>query len=64
MTRTSDAARLLGKKRWEGVSDEERTEHQRAAAKAYWAKLTEEERSAESKRRAAKRKPKVKPDEP
>jgi hypothetical protein len=45
-----------GRKRWAGIGDEERRELMASAAKAYWDSLTPEQRSAEMKRRAAKRK--------
>lgn len=51
-------ARALARKRWEGISAEERREHQAAAARSGWANMSPEERSAEIKRRAKKRRPK------
>jgi hypothetical protein len=43
------------RKRWANASDEEKKQAASHAVQAYWAKLTPEERSAEMKRRAAKR---------
>lgn len=48
---TSEAAAAMARKRWEGVSPEDRKKHQKAAADALWAGTTEEERKAEMKRR-------------
>jgi hypothetical protein len=44
------------RKRWANASDEEKKQAASHAVQAYWARLTPEERSAEMKRRAAKRK--------
>jgi hypothetical protein len=44
------------KKRWEGKTADQKKAAVSNAGKAYWSKLTPEERSAENKRRAAKRK--------
>jgi hypothetical protein len=52
----SEGARALGRRRWEGVSDEERVRVGAKGGRAAWANLTAAERSAEMKRRAAKRK--------
>lgn len=52
VTTTQDA----GKARWKGVSAKERKELMRQASRAYWDSLSPEERSAEMKRRAKKRK--------
>jgi hypothetical protein len=49
--RADALARALGRRRWEGVSEKERTKHQAAAASSYWKAMTPEERSAEMKRR-------------
>jgi hypothetical protein len=53
-------AAALAKKRWEGVSDEERRELMSEAGKASWENATEEERKARGAKlaaaRAAKRK--------
>ena len=48
------------KKRWANATDAEKKEAASHAVQAFWAKLTPEERSAEMKRRAAKRKKKAK----
>ncbi len=42
--------------RWKGKTKADKSAAGKNAANAYWAKLTPEERSAEMKRRAAKRK--------
>lgn len=42
--------------RWRGKSKEEKKAAASAASRAFWAKLSPEERSAEMKRRAKKRK--------
>jgi hypothetical protein len=42
--------------RWKGKTKAEKSASAKSAANAYWAKLSPEERSAEMKRRAAKRK--------
>jgi hypothetical protein len=47
--------REQGKKRWKGVAPVERQKLGSAAGHSYWDKLSPEERSAEMKRRAAKR---------
>jgi hypothetical protein len=47
-----------GRRRWRGMTKKERSEHARKAVAAFWAKLTPEERSAEMRRRAEKRKKK------
>lgn len=50
-----------GRKRWQGVGVKQRKELMKAASRKYWDALTPEQRSAEMKRRAAKRKrPKAK----
>ena len=48
--------KLGGKKRATALTPEKLAEAASKAGKAYWAKMTPEERSAEMKRRAAKRK--------
>jgi hypothetical protein len=45
-----------GRKRWKGTTKKERTEQAQGAARIFWDSLTPEERSAEMKQRAAKRK--------
>jgi len=47
----------MGRRRWEGVAEEERRQVMGAGGRSAWAKLTPEERSAEMRRRAAKRRP-------
>ena len=42
--------------RWKGKTKAEKSASAKSAANAYWAKLNPEQRSAEMKRRAAKRK--------
>jgi hypothetical protein len=49
--------RRAARKRWAKASDEQKKAAVAHASHAYWDKLTPEERSAEMKRRAAKRKP-------
>ena len=49
-----------GRKRWKGVPKEERSRLAGERAKARWAALTPEQRSAEMRRRAKKRKRKKK----
>jgi hypothetical protein len=44
--------RAGGRKRWKGVSKQDRKKILSAAGKATWASLTSEERSVEMKRRA------------
>jgi len=51
-------ARALGRRRWAGVSAEERSKVAGAGGRSAWASMTAKERSAEMKRRAAKRKKK------
>ncbi len=48
------AAAVMARRRWAGVSADERQEHQAAAARSQWAGMTPEERSAEMKRRRRK----------
>lgn len=54
--------RALGRKgaktRWAGKSEDERKATAQVASRAYWDSMTPEQRSAEMKRRAAKRKKK------
>jgi hypothetical protein len=45
-------------KRWEGKTEEEKKQTASNASRAYWDKMTPEERSAEIKRRWAKRRKK------
>ena len=45
-----------GRRRWKGTTKKERKELASKAVGSFWAKLSPEERSAEMKRRAAKRK--------
>ena len=45
-----------GRKRWEGVGEEERKRLTAQASHAFWDHLSAEERSAEMRRRAMKRK--------
>jgi hypothetical protein len=45
-----------GRKRWRNVSVEERKELMSEASRAFWDALSPEQRSAEMKRRAKKRK--------
>jgi predicted Fe-S protein YdhL (DUF1289 family) len=47
--------REMGRKRWEGVSDEERTALMSAAARSRWDSMTEAERKAEGARLAEAR---------
>ena len=47
-----------GKKRWKGVRKKEHREISAKGGQSAWAGMTPEERSAEMKRRAAKRKKK------
>lgn len=47
--------RHFGRKRWNGVSTQERKKITSAAGKTSWANVTPEERSREMKRRAAVR---------
>jgi hypothetical protein len=49
--RVDGLARELARRRWAGVSDDDRREHQAAAARSGWAGMTAEERSAEMSRR-------------
>ena len=53
------AAADMGRRRWAGVAEEKRREElskiQSKGGRSAWAKMTPEERSAEMKRRAAKR---------
>ena len=61
---TREAGRRGAKKRWanKSVADKKAaTEPAHQGARAYWASMTKEERSAEMKRRAAKRKKKAAP---
>ena len=48
-------ARALGRRRWAGLSAEERGKVTSAGGRSAWASMSAEERSAEMKRRAAKR---------
>ncbi len=48
----------MARKRWEGVTKEERVVIMRAAGKKAWSDMSPEERSAEMKRRALVRKKK------
>jgi hypothetical protein len=52
--RVDGLARELARRRWAGVSKEDRSEHQAAAARAGWAEMTAEERSEEMRRRRRK----------
>ena len=52
-------ARALGRRRWAGLSAVERGELAGAGGRKAWASLSAEARSAEMRRRAAKRAPKV-----
>jgi hypothetical protein len=52
--RATGLAAALGRRRWAGVDEEERTESMAALAKGRWANMTPEERSAEMKRRRRK----------
>jgi hypothetical protein len=52
--RIDGLAREMARRRWDGVSAEERSEHQAAAARAGWADLSAEERSREMSRRRKK----------
>lgn len=54
--KTSAAAIEMNRLRWAGVPAAERTRQARAAALALWAGMSAEERSAEMRRRARKRK--------
>ena len=51
-------ARALGRRRWVGVSEEDRKKIQGAGGRSAWASMTAKERSAEMKRRATKRRKK------
>ena len=48
--------RRARKKRWKNATQEEKSATMQHASRAYWDRLTLEERSVEMKRRAAKRK--------
>jgi hypothetical protein len=48
--------RRARKKRWEGKTAEDKAATAQHASRAYWDSMSPEERSAEMKRRAAKRK--------
>lgn len=52
--RPTGLAAALGRRRWAGVDDDERSESMGALAKGRWANMTPEERSAEMKRRRRK----------
>jgi Spy/CpxP family protein refolding chaperone len=54
----SMTTKQAGQKRWKGVSVRRRKELMKTASRKYWDSLTPEQRSAEMKRRAAKRKKK------
>jgi hypothetical protein len=47
----------MARRRWEDVSEEERRQVTAAGGRTAWASMTPEERSAEMRRRAAKRRP-------
>lgn len=49
--RVDGLARELARRRWAGVSEGDRREHQAAAARASWAGMTKRQRSAEMSRR-------------
>lgn len=49
--RVGGLARELARRRWAGVSEDDRSEHQAAAARSQWADMTAEERSKEMRRR-------------
>lgn len=49
--RLTGLAAALGRRRWAGVSEEDRREHQADAARAGWKSMTKAERSAEMSRR-------------
>jgi len=53
--------RAFGRRRWDGVSAEERANYLGGLARARWASMTPEERSAEMRRRATKRQPTKRP---
>jgi hypothetical protein len=53
---TREAGRIGGSRRAATMTAEQRSEAARKAVAGYWDKLSPEERSAEMKRRAAKRK--------
>lgn len=53
---TRKAGQIGGKRRAAKLTPEERSEGAAVASRAYWDALTPEERSAEMKRRAKKRK--------
>jgi len=55
---TKRAGKLGGTRRAENMTPEQRSEGAKVASRAYWDSLSPEERSAEMKRRAAKRKKK------
>ena len=57
---TKKAGKLGGTRRAENMTPEQRSEGAKVASHAYWDALTPEQRSAEMKRRAAKRKRKKK----
>jgi hypothetical protein len=48
--------RRIGRKRWKGKSQAQKSATAQHASRAYWDSLSKEERSAEMKRRAKKRK--------
>ncbi len=50
-------AAVMGRRRWAGVDAESRVEVTAAGGRAAWAGLSTAERSAEMRKRAAKRKP-------
>lgn len=52
--RIGGLAREMARRRWEGVSEEERSEHQADAARARWDGMTKEQRSLEMSRRRRK----------
>jgi len=54
--RADGLARALGRRRWVGVSADEHARIAGSGGRSAWANMTAKERSAEMKRRAAKRK--------
>jgi len=55
---TRKAGRIGGKRRAEVMTPEQRSEGARVASRAFWDALSAEERTAEMRRRATKRKKK------
>lgn len=52
--RATGLAAALGRRRWAGVAEDERSASMRTLAKSRWASMSPEERSAEMKRRRRK----------